>query len=207
MPTCDDAASPREVSRHLAFAFALIALSAKFARCHDRLERNTFLAFREVFPLEDGASSTLRALFRLAWGDTTPPAYYAEQVRELYPDRPDLWREFLLRLIRIGQADGKLTEAELDLLREVAKAFGISRRRLHRMIAEDGANADPFSLLGLPPTAKAEALYARYRELMRRYHPDHAFSRLHYPEARAVAEHKAATIAAAYGRLKKELQL
>jgi DnaJ like chaperone protein len=189
--------------RQMAFTFAVIALSAKLVRVGGEMTRDAFLAFRRAFPLEDEDSAKIRDLFRMAWEDSANAEAVARQVMYLYPNQPELWREMLSLLVVVAQADGPLTAEELRLLTAISEVFGYNRARMGRLIASvaDGRPADPLKVLGLKRGAAPDEIKARYRSLMRRYHPDVVAARLHYPEAVAVAEQKAVAISNAYKEL------
>ncbi len=186
--------------RQMTFTFATVALSAKLAKADGALSREEFLAFREVFPLEDMESAKLRELFRMAWEDNAEAEVFARQVLSLYPKKPELWRELLKHLCAVALADGPMTTQELKLLSEVGAVFGYGRLQLGRLLAAcaDGKPADPFRVLGVARGSKLAAIRVRYIALMRLYHPDHAAARLSYPEARAVAARKSVAINDAY---------
>lgn len=194
---------PAEPLRELSFTFALIGLSARLSRSGPALSKDMFLAFREVFPLEDEASALVRSLFSLAWNEQAEAGWYARYIRDLYPDNPTLRRQVLERMARITLSNGPATRPSLMLLTEIADIFTIRRSTLSRILAdcEAGKPLDPFRVLGLPRGAKARDVQAQYRELMRTYHPDRARHAFSYPEAQAVAEKKAREVGEAYGRL------
>lgn len=201
----DPALDKEAAYRQIAFTFAVIALSAKLARCDGTLTRDAFLAFRKAFPLEDDESAKIRELFRLAWEDTSDAEAVARQVVYLYPNQRDLWNEMLSLLSAVARADGPLTAEELRMLTSVGAVFGYTRAQMGRLIAAaaDPRAADPFRVLGLKRGARRDEVKARYRSLMRRYHPDAVAATLHYPEAIAVAQQRSAMISEAYRKLAK----
>lgn len=196
-------AQGEDEARRLGFTFAVIGLSAALARGGEALSRETFLAFREVFPLEDDASALIRSLFNLAWKERAEPRWFAEQITRLYPDDTALWKQLLKRLCLIALADGALNRHEIAVLREAAAVFRINRLSFGLLLSEiqSGRAPNPLQVLGLPRGASSAEIKRQYRALMRRYHPDHA--RFRYPEAQAVAERKARALSAAYGRLSR----
>lgn len=193
-----------EEFRQKAFTFALIALAVKLARSGGSLTRERFLTFREVFPIDDDASLKIRTLFRLAWRDGADAGAYARQIVYLYPERRPLWHEVMQRLCHIAAADGPVAIGELRQLIAVAEVFGFTRAQLMRMLSIDRVQRreDPLRVLGLSKKAKLEDIRSRYRQLMRRFHPD-MLSGVQLPEGRAVAERKAAKISIAYRKALK----
>lgn len=189
--------------RHLAFSFALIALSAKITQCGGTLTRDEFLTFREVFPLDDAQSALIRDLFRLAWEDGAEAEYFARQVLFFYPEHPKLWRELMQYLCALALADGPFTAEELRLLTTIGAVLGFSRLQIGRIMGtcSEARAGEPLRVLGLKRGARMDEVRAQYRALMRRYHPDALAASVHYPEAREVAARKSARINAAYHQL------
>lgn len=195
------AESEAETCRRLAFSFAVIALSARVLQAggESALTRDEYLAFREAFPLEDAESGRIRRLFALAWREQAGADWYARRIQVLYPENRVLKREVLRYLSAVARADGPLKPGELRVLEAVAAEFSLGRLALGRILTGTGA-PDPKRVLGLPERPAPEQVKSRYRDLMRRVHPDR-FATAHYPETRAVAERRAAAVNEAYRAL------
>lgn len=81
---------------------------------------------------------------------------------------------------QLASADGRVTEVEVAHLEPIARGLGLAQRELLRLLARDRrANSSEGGepplmgeVLGLPPGATQEAIHARYRELVREFHPD-----------------------------------
>jgi DnaJ like chaperone protein len=164
---------PRPLHQSAAFSSAIIALAAKMAKADGvavRLECETFERFFEPAPHEVAG---IRRLYRLASQDTAGFELYAESLARMLKDEPDLKLNVLECLLMIACADGVLHPAEDAFLTKVAKIFGLSCdefRRVRSPFVRDPD--DPYDVLGLTPTAPAQEVKQRYRDLVQRFHPD-----------------------------------
>ena len=109
-------------------------------------------------------------------------------------------------LFHIAQADGRVTEHELDYLRNVADLFGLSRADFDRIRAENVGpdEADPYQVLGLGHEASYAEVRSAYRKLVRENHPDTLIAQGMPEEFISVANDKLAAINAAHDKIKKE---
>ncbi len=193
-----------EAFRRMAFTFALIGLNTAVMRSSKEVTKAQYLRFCAQFgDAEEKNMRTLRRLFTLAWEDGTPAEIFARQILALYPDNPVLYRSVVENLWGIAQYGAQGQAAPLKLIRMLSQAFGLSRASLNEIILANPCRpADPFKTLGLPPAADRAHIKARYRELMRIYHPD-KLGDATLPEIKYLAEQKAALFNEAYGLLMK----
>lgn len=190
--------------RHMSFTFALIALSARVACADGPLTREKYVAFRENFPLRGGICGKIRQLFLLACRDTTPTAHYAQQLRSLYPNRPELYASVLERLLRIAAAGDVITAPEELLLADIARQLGVGASAFAQLLARHHRPVRAHQVLGLPVGVPSRTLKKRYHELMRRYHPDRFALEEISPELRLLLKHKTAEINDAYKVLSRK---
>lgn len=160
--------------RQVAFTMSVISLSAKLSRVDGKVTMEEFLAFRELFPMQDHLSSKIRDLFMAACDDSISYEHHARQIHLLFPGRERLLAELLDRLFRIAVSDGAINMRERDYLARVNHILGFSKQSFNRMMSRHAAPAsvDPYKVMGVTPKASNDELKRTYRRLMREYHPD-----------------------------------
>jgi len=192
-------------STGVAFTIAIIALSAKMAKSDGLVTCDEVEAFRRVctFPASDEAN--VRHVFDLAKQDTAGYDYYARQIGRLLIDDPQLRLDVLEGLFVIAAADGILHEREDKYLADVARLIGVSDSELAwvRSLFVT-AEADPYTTLGLTPSATASEIKSRYRTLVAEHHPDRLIGRGVPAEFVAIAERTLAAINVAYETIARE---
>lgn len=191
----------------VAFTAAVIGLAAKMARADGYALQVELEAAQRVFRPPEGEEGNFRRAFILAQQTVLGFESYAKQVGRRYRARPCLLEDVLDGLFHIAAADGRVTEAELAYLEEVAAHFGFSDLEFRRIKATNlGPEAsDPYAVLGLLPGAPIEEVREAWRKLAADNHPDTMLSRGAPPEFVAIAREKTAAINAAYAQIRAEL--
>ena len=121
--------------------------------------------------------------------------------------------------LNLAYIDGEFNKSEQDVIRNIAYGFGIDKETLDEIIfkfdsfygSRFGANHDEisqendaFEVLGLSKNASLEEIKARYKELVRQYHPDILMGRGESKEVIERSTKKLQEINEAYGRLKEK---
>jgi DnaJ like chaperone protein len=197
-------AQPDKVNR-ATFTAAVVALSAKLSIADGvalRIEEETF---ERLFSFEPDEVDNIRWLFRLAAKDPAGFDSYARELAATLADRSDLLRDIFEALMHIASADGVLHENEDAYLASVAQIFGYSSekyRAIRARFVHDAA--DPYEVLGTSRDLSDDALKARYRDLVRRNHPDALAGKGLPPELQDIAQRKLAAINAAWDQIARE---
>jgi len=192
---------PDDEFRHISFTYAVIALSARIARAGHGLTRRKYIAFRAGFPLRDGVCGKVRHLFRLACEDKTPLAHYIVQIEQLFPERADLYSEFLDRLFGIATADGGLGEEEELLLQHIANSLALTPWQYATIHARHLGKPSAHKQLGVARNSPANTIKKRYHQLMREFHPDRMGSQQLSPELELLLQLRSSQISQAYRQL------
>lgn len=191
-----------------AFTAAVVALSAKLSVIDGvslRIEEETF---ERMFSFEEDETANIRWLFRLAAKDPAGYETYARELAASLGDRPDLLRDVFEALLHVASADGLLHESEDSFLAKVAKVFAYSPEKYRAIRARFVLDpADPYEVLGVPREMSDAALKARYRELVRRNHPDAMAAKGLPKEMQEMATRKLAAINAAWETIARERSL
>lgn len=188
--------------RQMAFTFSAIALCAKLARVDGAVTKEEFLAFREVFPMQDHLSAKIRELFVAACDDTTDYLDHAKRIAGLFLKGSPVIMQLFDRLCVIANADHAMSEPELNYLRKVAVALGLTHKQftdaMRRHLTPHTMN--PYAVLGIASNISNEALKRRYHELMRLHHPDRMNASASV-EMISIANRKVAQINEAYHKI------
>ena len=121
--------------------------------------------------------------------------------------------------LNLAYIDGEFNKSEQDVIRNIAYGFGIDKETLDEIIykfdsfygSRFGADRDEvsrendaFEVLGLSKNASLDEVKARYKELVRQYHPDILMGRGESKEVIERSTKKIQEINEAYGRLKEK---
>lgn len=121
--------------------------------------------------------------------------------------------------LNLAYIDGEFNKSEQDVIRNIAYGFGIDKETLDEIIykfdsfygSRFGADRDEvsrendaFEVLGLGKNASLDEVKARYKELVRQYHPDILMGRGESKEVIERSTKKLQEINEAYGRLKEK---
>ena len=121
--------------------------------------------------------------------------------------------------LNLAYIDGEFNKSEQDVIRNIAYGFGIDKETLDEIIYkfdsfygsrfgaerdEMSQENDAFEVLGLSKNASLDEIKARYKELVRQYHPDILMGRGESKEVIERSTKKLQEIHEAYGRLKEK---
>ena len=121
--------------------------------------------------------------------------------------------------LNLAYIDGEFNKSEQDVIRNIAYGFGIDKETLDEIIFkfdsfygsrfgadhdEISQENDAFEVLGLSKNASLDEVKARYKELVRQYHPDILMGRGESKEMIERSTKKLQEINEAYGRLKEK---
>ena len=121
--------------------------------------------------------------------------------------------------LNLAYIDGEFNKSEQDVIRNIAYGFGIDKETLAEIIFkfdsfygsrfwadhdEMSQENDAFEVLGLSKNASLDEIKARYKELVRQYHPDILMGRGESKEVIERSTKKLQEINEAYGRLKEK---
>ena len=121
--------------------------------------------------------------------------------------------------LNLAYIDGEFNASEQAVIRNIAYGFGIDKETLDEIILKFDSfygsrfeantdevvqEKDAFEILGLSKNASLEEVKARYKELVRQYHPDILMGRGESKEMIERSTKKLQEINEAYGRLKEK---
>ncbi len=197
------------VPREQVFAMAVVALSAKLAKCDGPITRAEIDGFKRHFRVPAESAREVGRLFDQARDTQDGFEGYAQQLGTSFADNLGVLEDVLAGLFGIARADGAVNAAELDFLARCARGFGLDgaawdRARGGTARTQAGTEADPYGVLGIARSATDDAVRAAWKQLMRDNHPDGLAAKGVPPEFIARATEKVANINAAWDRVKRE---
>lgn len=197
---------PAEGSREVAFATAVIVLSAKLAKVDGRVTRDEVDAFKSVFHIPQHEMANVGRLFNEAKQDSTGYEPYAREIARVFSHEPEVLAEVLAALFHVAKADGGYHPTEREFLSRVAQIFGLNPHEFARLetIYMAPKEADPYTVLGVARGASDEEIKKTYRALVREHHPDTLIAKGLPKEFVDLANEKLAAINAAYDRIEAE---
>lgn len=202
----DAAAGGPDPTKQIGFTIAVIALSAKLAKADGVVTKDEIAAFREVFQVPPDEVKNVARVFDLARKSASGYQPYARQVAGMFADNPAVLEELLGCLFHIAKADGRIADEESAYIANVARIFGFDDAAFARIEAEnlgpDAAN--PYTVLGVDPSADDDAVRRAWRGLVRENHPDRLIAQGMPEEFVAIANDKLATINAAWDRIAQQ---
>ncbi|MEM1365664.1 MAG: molecular chaperone DjiA [Pseudomonadota bacterium] len=196
-------AGDAETRARVAFSIAIIALSAKMAKADGVVSQAEVRAFQDVFIVPEAEFENVAMVYNLAKQDVAGFDAYARQVRDLFADEPVILNDVLDALFHIAGADGVVHEVELEMLQTIAGIFAVSDPDFRRLKLQytEGAENDPYDVLGASRDWPAQQMRAHYRQLVRDNHPDRLMARGVPPEFLVLAQDRMAAINAAWDEL------
>jgi DnaJ like chaperone protein len=178
--------------RSVAFAIAIIALSAKMAKADGQVTRDEVTAFREVFHIPREEEANAARVYNLARQDVAGFEEYATSIARMFDGTQTTLCDLLEGLFHIAVADGAYHPNEDDFLARVAQIFGITDREfkgLRTRFVPD-AEPDPWNVLGVDSDTPIEDVRLAWRQLVKNSHPDSMMARGVPEEAIKLAEKK-----------------
>lgn len=178
--------------RTVAFAIAVIALSAKMAKADGRVTRDEVSVFRAIFTIPKDEEQNAARVFNLAREDVAGYDDYARRIARMFGDGHQTLVDLLEGLFHIATADGHYHEREDAFLWHVAELFGLSRGEFTAIRARfvPDEHPDPWTVLGVDPRAGIEEARAAWRRQVRETHPDRMIARGVPEEAVKLAERR-----------------
>ena len=109
------------------FAIALIILTAKLAKADGQVSKEELIAVKNKLKIPEHEIDQVGKIFNKAKEDTLGYEPYAQQIAQIYRNNPVVLDEVINILFYIAEADGKVSDSEIAMIRNIAIIFGISQ--------------------------------------------------------------------------------
>ena len=209
------------------FTDTLFAVLGHLAKSKGRVTEqdiNYVSALMQHLRLDESARERAQVAFREGKEADYPLVAKVSAFRRQVAWRRDILQFFVEQVLVLALHDGKLEQAEYDVLLRITQALGFRREQLDiwLQMAQAGqrfrgagsragqqANAanhldDAYAVLGVSRQASAAEVKKAYRKLMAKHHPDKLAAQGLPPEMRESAQQKAQEIQAAYELIKSQ---
>ena len=156
------------------FALALIVLSAKLSKADGQVSKEELVAVRDKLKIPENELDQVGKIFNKAKEESTGYEPYAQQIAKIYRGNINVLEEVINILFYIAEADGNISEAELRMIENIAKIFGLSETQFNS-IKESRKSSDklnPYIVLESKTDDSLEIIRKRYLKLSKEHHPD-----------------------------------
>ena len=156
------------------FAIALIILTAKLAKADGQVSKEELVAIKNKLKVPDHEIDQVGKIFNKAKEDSLGYEPYAQQIAQIYRSNPAVLDEVINILFYIAEADGKVSDSEIAMIKNIAKIFGISQSQFEG-IKETRKGSDklnPYVVLGCTSNDDFKTIRKKYLQLSKEHHPD-----------------------------------
>ncbi len=156
------------------FAIALIILTAKLAKADGQVSKEELVAIKNKLKVPDHEIDQVGKIFNKAKEESTGYEPYARQITQIYGNNPIILEEVINILFYIAEADGNVSESELQMIEHISQIFGLNTSQFNS-IKESRKTSDklnPYIVLESKPDENIQAIRKKYLKLSKEHHPD-----------------------------------
>ena len=156
------------------FAISLIILTAKLAKADGHVSKEELIAIKQKLKVPDHEIDQVKKIFNKAKEDSLGYEPYAQQIAQIYQNNPAVLDEVINILFYIAEADGKVSNSELAMIRNIAKIFSLTDSQFEG-IKESRKSSDklnPYVVLGCSSNDDFVTIRKKYLQLSKEHHPD-----------------------------------
>ena len=193
-------AQPQQV-----FALSLIVLSAKLSKADGQVSKEELIAVRDKLKIPENEVEQVGKIFNKAKQESAGYEPYAQQIAQIYKNNPNVLEEVINILFYIAEADGNVSQSELDMMQNIARIFGLNQAQFNS-IKESRKSSDklnPYIVLESKPEEDLQAIRKRYLQLSKEHHPDILISKGVPQEVIAESKKKMRAINSAWDQIQK----
>ena len=156
------------------FAIALLILTAKLAKADGQVSKEELIAVKNKLKIPDHEIGQVGKIFNKAKEDSLGYEPYAQQIAQIYRNNPAVLDEVINILFYIAEADGKVSDSEITMIRNIAGIFGISQNQFEsiRESRKDSDKLNPYIVLGCSSGDDFVTIRKKYIKLSKEHHPD-----------------------------------
>ena len=156
------------------FAIALIILTAKLAKADGQVSKEELIAIKNKLKIPDHEIDQVGKIFNKAKEDSLGYEPYAQQIAQIYRKNPAVLDEVINILFYIAEADGKVSDSEIAMIRSIAKIFHINQSQFEgiRESRKGSDKLNPYIVLGCNAEDNFATIRKKYIKLSKEHHPD-----------------------------------
>ncbi len=156
------------------FALSLIVLSAKLSKADGSVSREELVAVKDKLKIPENELDQVGKIFNQAKTEASGYEPYAQQIAQIYKKNSQVLEEVINILFYIAEADGHISDTELNMIEHIAQIFGLSSSQ-YNSIKESRKNSDklnPYVVLESKSDDDLQVIRKRYLKLSKEHHPD-----------------------------------
>ena len=187
------------------FALSLIVLSAKLSKADGQVSKEELIAVRDKLKIPDNEIEQVGKIFNKAKEESTGYEPYAQQVSQIYKSNPNVLEEVINILFYIAEADGNISQSEMNMIQHIAEIFGLNNTQFNS-IKESRKSSDklnPYIVLGCNPDDNLQNIRKKYLKLSKEHHPDLLISKGVPQEVIEESKKKMRSINSAWDQIQK----
>ena len=187
------------------FALSLIVLSAKLSKADGQVSKEELVAVRDKLKIPDNEIEQVGKIFNKAKEESTGYEPYAQQISQIYKSNPNVLEEVINILFYIAEADGNISQSELNMIQNIAEIFGLNDTQFNS-IKESRKSSDklnPYIVLGCNPGDNLQNIRKKYLKLSKEHHPDLLMSKGVPQEVIEESKKKMRSINSAWDQIQK----
>ena len=156
------------------FDIALIVLTAKLAKADGQVSKEELIAIKNKLKIPDHEIGQVGKIFNKAKEDSLGYEPYAQQIAQIYRNNLSVLDEVINILFYIAEADGKVSDSEITMIRNIARIFGINQSQFEgiRESRKGSDKLNPYVVLGCDPNDDFASIRKKYLNLSKAHHPD-----------------------------------
>ena len=156
------------------FALSLIVLSAKLSKADGQVSREELIAVKDKLKIPENEIDEVGKIFNQAKEESAGYEPYAKQIAQFYKGNINVLEEVINILFYIAEADGNVSESELNMIQHIAQIFGLNQSQFNS-IKESRKSSDklnPYIVLESKPEDELRDIRKKYLKLSKEHHPD-----------------------------------
>ena len=187
------------------FALSVIILGAKLAKADGVVTKEEVETFKEKFNISPKDMQQVGKIFNEAKKTTYGFESIALQVGELFQDNHTVLEELLNNLFYIAEADGKISDEELNFLKTISSIFKFDENTFQRIYQSrlNDKESNPYKVLGVKRTDSDETIRKVWIKLTKEHHPDNLIAQGMPSEFIEQATNEMSSINTAYDKIQK----
>ena len=187
------------------FVISLIILTAKLAKVDGHVSREELIAVKEKLKIPENEIDQVGKIFNKAKEDSLGYEIYAKQIAQIYAKNRVVLDEVINILFYIAEADGKVSDSEVNFIQNISIIFGLSPNQFEsiRETRVGSHKQNPYIVLGCQPDDDLQTIRKKYLILSKEHHPDVLISKGLPKELIKESEKKLAAINSAYDKIEK----
>ena len=156
------------------FALSLIILSAKLSKADGQVSKEELIAVKDKLKIPENELDQVGKIFNKAKNESTGYEPYAQQIAQIYRGNLNVLEEVVNILFYIAEADGNISQSEMNMIQDIAKIFGLNENQFNSL-KESRKSSDklnPYIVLESNPNDDLSDIRKKYIKLSKEHHPD-----------------------------------